>query len=80
MQELQPFKVTSRGEMMQMNNMQEEAFEGKKVEASLWIKVFKMIGENKKHLYLLSMFMIMQAAIDVVFPLMNSYALNSMIS
>ncbi|MBR3840233.1 MAG: ABC transporter ATP-binding protein [Erysipelotrichales bacterium] len=63
-----------------MNNMQEEEFEGKKVEASLWIKVFKMIGENKKHLYFLAIFMIMQAAIDVVFPLMNSYALNNFVA
>lgn len=60
-----------------MNNMQEEEFEEKKVEVSLWIKVFKMLGENKKHLYLLSMFMIMQAGIDVALPLMNTYALNN---
>ncbi|MBR3693675.1 MAG: ABC transporter ATP-binding protein, partial [Erysipelotrichales bacterium] len=60
-----------------MNDFKEEEFENSKVSASLWIKVLKQLGETKKHLIYLAIFMLMQAGIDVVLPLMNTYAINN---
>lgn len=60
-----------------MNNFKEEEFENSKVSASLWIKVLKQLGENKKNLIYLAIFMLLQAGIDVVLPLLNSYAINN---
>lgn len=60
-----------------MNEIKEEEFENSKVSASLWIKVLKQLGKNRKNLIYLAIFMTMQAVIDVVLPLMNSHAINN---
>ena len=56
-----------------MNNFKEEEFENSKVSASLWIKVLKQLGENKKNLLFLSIFMLLQAGVDVILPLLKKY-------
>lgn len=60
-----------------MNEIKEQDFENSKVSVSLWLKILKQLGKNKKNLIYLSIFMLMQAVIDVVLPMMNSYAINN---
>ena len=59
---------------------EEKDFTQEKIDSSLWIKVIKMLGENRKNLVYLSIFMLMQASIDVILPLLNTYAINHFVA
>lgn len=59
--------------------LQEEEFEAKKIDASLWMAIVKQLGQSRRHLIVLFVFMIFLAAGDIVMPLLNKYAIDHFI-
>ncbi len=57
----------------------EEQDYNKKIDFSLWKKLIKYLKPYKKLLILLGVVMVVVAAIDVTFPIMNEYAINNFV-
>ncbi|AMC93836.1 ABC transporter ATP-binding protein [Erysipelothrix larvae] len=64
---------------MQENQFKEEEFESKKIDITLWKQIFKLLFKHKKFVYGLIGFNIVVTICDVVFPMMNQYAINNFV-
>ena len=61
-----------------MQAFQEQEYT-KRIDFSLWKKIFRIAKDYHKNLALIVLFMTVSAIIDVVLPLMNSYAIDTII-
>ncbi len=61
-----------------MQAFQEQEY-SKRIDFSLWKKIFHIAKDYHKNLALIVLFMTVSAIIDVVLPLMNSYAIDTII-
>ena len=59
--------------------MHEEEFSLQKVELSLWKKLWQLIMVHQKKLYKAFLIMFFVAAIEVIFPIMNRWAIDTFI-
>lgn len=62
--------------IMSNNILQEQEFTSDTLDKTLWSKVFKILMEHKKHIIQLAVFMCISAALDVLIPLLNRYAID----
>lgn len=63
-----------------MQNFDEHKDENKKLDFSIWKKVFKVMVRRKKLVFLLVVTLLVMAVLDIVYPLMNSYAIKTFFS
>lgn len=54
----------------------EEQFTSEKLDVGLWKKILKMLLENKKNLFLALFFVLLEAVIGVILPVLNRYAID----
>lgn len=59
-----------------MSNREEEQFTSEKLDIGLWKKILKMLLENKKNLFLALFFVLLEAVIGVILPVLNRYAID----
>lgn len=59
-----------------MSFREEESFTSDKLDLNLWKKIGKMLLENKKNLILALVFVLGEAVIGVVLPILNRYAID----
>ena len=59
-----------------MNSFEEQDFTSEKFSAGVWKKILKLVIKRKKHLVLMIIFVIGLALLDVVYPLLNAYAVE----
>ncbi|MDE8082386.1 ABC transporter ATP-binding protein [Erysipelothrix rhusiopathiae] len=59
-----------------MSNREEEQFTSEKLDVGLWKKILKMLLENKKNLFLALFFVLLEAVIGVILPVLNRYAID----
>ena len=62
-----------------MQSFQEEDYT-KRFDLSLWVKLLKIAKPYHKNLFNIALFMSISAIIDVILPLMNSYAIDNYIA
>ncbi|MGI6782006.1 MAG: ABC transporter ATP-binding protein [Acholeplasmataceae bacterium] len=63
-----------------MQNYDEHNEEIKKLNISVWEKIFRVMIQKKKPLFFLIISSILLACLDIVYPLMNSYAIKTYFS
>lgn len=61
---------------MSETGFQEKEYNTDSLDTSLWKKIINLLGSQKKNLYLLFLFMLFVAILDVVFPLLNKIAID----
>ncbi len=61
-------------------HFEEQEFNTDSLDTGLWKKIFKLLWVHKKKLYVLYMFMIFVATVDVVFPYLNKIAIDTFIT
>ena len=59
-----------------MNSFEETDFSNEKFSAGIWKKILKVVLKRKKSLVLMIVFVLLLAFLDVVFPLLNTYAIE----
>ncbi|WP_323616045.1 ABC transporter ATP-binding protein [Erysipelothrix rhusiopathiae] len=59
-----------------MSYREEEQFTSEKLDVGLWKKILKMLLENKKNLFLGLFFVLLEAVIGVILPVLNRYAID----
>lgn len=59
-----------------MNSFEEQDFSSEKFSAGIWKKILKLVLKRKKHLILMIIFVIGLAGLDILYPLLNSYAIE----
>ncbi|MDE8333606.1 ABC transporter ATP-binding protein [Erysipelothrix rhusiopathiae] len=59
-----------------MSYREEEQFTSEKLDVGLWKKILKMLLENKKNLFLALFFVLLEAVIGVILPVLNRYAID----
>lgn len=64
---------------MQQNQFKEEEFESKNIDISLWKQIFKLLFKRKRYIVALISFNIIVVLCDVLFPIMNQYAINNFV-
>ena len=62
-----------------MQSFQEEDYT-KRFDLSLWLKLLRIAKPYHKNLWIIGVFMGISAIIDVIMPLMNSYAIDNYIA
>lgn len=62
-----------------MSRHQEETFTSTSLNVTLWKKIFSLLWIQKKHIIILYIFMITLAIGDVIFPLLNRFAIDEFI-
>ncbi|MDE8157425.1 ABC transporter ATP-binding protein [Erysipelothrix rhusiopathiae] len=59
-----------------MSYREEDQFTSEKLDVGLWKKILKMLLENKKNLFLALFFVLLEAVIGVILPVLNRYAID----
>lgn len=59
-----------------MNSFEEQDFASEKFSAGVWKKILKLVLKRKKHLILMIIFVVGLALLDILYPLLNSYAVE----
>ena len=59
-----------------MNSFEEQDFASEKFSAGVWKKILKLVIKRKKHLILMIIFVVGLALLDIVYPLLNAYAVE----
>lgn len=59
-----------------MNSFEEQDYSSEKFSAGIWKKIFKLVLKRKKHLILMVIFVIGLACMDIIYPLLNKYAIE----
>ena len=59
-----------------MNSFEEQDYSSEKFSAGIWKKIFKVVLKRKKHLILMIIFVVGLACMDIVYPLLNKYAID----
>lgn len=62
--------------MMSEIRFQEKEYNTDSLDAGLWKKIINLLGNQKKDLYWLFVFMLLVAVLDVVFPYLNKIAID----
>lgn len=62
------------------NHVEEQEFNTDSLDTKLWRRIFALLMVHKKKLYVLFMFMIMVATVDVIFPYLNKMAIDTYVS
>ena len=62
-----------------MSNFQEETYTSTSLDTSLWKRLLSLLWLQKKHIILLYAFMISLAIGDLLFPLLNRFAIDEFI-
>ena len=62
------------------NHAEEQEFNTDSLDTKLWRRIFALLMVHKKKLYVLFMFMIMVATVDVIFPYLNKMAIDTYVS
>ena len=62
------------------NHVEEQEFNTDSLDTKLWRRIFDLLMVHKKKLYVLFMFMIMVATVDVIFPYLNKMAIDTYVS
>lgn len=60
-----------------MNNFEEQDYTSEKFSFSVWKKIFKLVIRNKGSLILLIISVLGLAFLDIIYPLMNAYAIKT---
>ena len=63
-----------------MNSFEEHDYTKEKFSFGIWKKIIKLVIKRKKHLVILLLFVIGLAVLDIIYPLMNSYAIRTYFS
>ena len=63
-----------------MSNYDENDYQSEKFSAGIWKKLIKLVIKRKKHLILMIIFVLGLAALDVIYPLLNRYAIQTYFS
>lgn len=59
-----------------MNSFEEQDYSSEKFSAGIWKKILKLVLKRKKHLILMIIFVIGLACMDIIYPLLNKYAID----
>ena len=59
-----------------MNSFEEQDFSSEKFNAGIWKKILKLVIKRTKHLIFLIIFVIGLAVLDILYPLLNKYAIE----
>lgn len=59
-----------------MNSFEEIDYSNEKFSAGIWKKILKLVLKRKKGMIGMIIFVLMLAALDIVFPLLNTYAIK----
>lgn len=59
-----------------MNSFEEQDYSSEKFSAGIWKKIFKLVLKRKKHLILMIIFVVGLACMDIIYPLLNKYAIE----
>ncbi|WP_342621911.1 ABC transporter ATP-binding protein [Erysipelothrix sp. P66] len=59
-----------------MSYREEEQFTSEKLDVGLWKKILMMLLENKKNLFLALFFVLFEAVIGIILPILNRYAID----
>ena len=60
-----------------MNNYEEQDYSTQKFNASVWKKIIKLVIKNKGSLALMIISVLGLAFLDIMYPLMNTYAIKT---
>lgn len=60
-----------------MDNFEEQDYSNQKFSFSVWKKIFKIVIKNKGSVILLVISVLGLAVLDIIYPLMNAYAINT---
>ena len=63
-----------------MNNFEEKDYTNEKISLSVWKKIIKLVFKRKRHVIVLILFVIMLVALDIIYPLLNKYAIENYFS
>lgn len=63
-----------------MNNFEEQDYNNEKISLGVWKKIIKLVFKQKKHMILMIIFVACLAALDIIYPLFNKYALENYFS
>lgn len=63
-----------------MNSFEEHDYTKEKFSFGIWKKIIKLVIKRKKHVVFLLVFVIGLAVLDIVYPLMNTYAIRNYFS
>lgn len=63
-----------------MSKQQEKDFSNQKITFKTWLQLINVMGKEKKLLLVLIILMIIQAVLEVIMPIMNTYVLNNYIN
>lgn len=59
-----------------MNSFEEQDYSNEKFSAGIWKKIIKLVIKKKKNIILLILSVILLACLDIVYPLLNQYAIK----
>ena len=59
-----------------MNNFEEQDYSNEKISLGIWKKIIRLVFKQKKYVILMILFVFCLVALDVIYPLLNKYALN----
>lgn len=62
-----------------MSHFEEKTYDTSSLNIALWKRILKLLWIQKKDLFILYAFMIMLALVDVLFPLMNRFAIDQFV-
>ena len=60
-----------------MESFEEMDFSNEKFSLGIWKKILKLVLKRKKSMVLMIVFVLMLAALDIIFPLLNSHAIKA---
>jgi ATP-binding cassette subfamily B protein len=63
-----------------VNNFEEKDYTNEKISLSVWKKIIKLVFKRKRHVIVLILFVIMLVALDIIYPLLNKYAIENYFS
>jgi len=59
-----------------MNNFEEFDYTNEKISLGIWKKIIKLVFKRKKHMMFMIMFVVLLTILDIVYPLLNKYAIE----
>ncbi|MFA7435648.1 MAG: ABC transporter ATP-binding protein [Bacilli bacterium] len=59
-----------------MNNFEEHDYNNEKISLGVWKKIIKLVFKSRKHVILMMVFVFFLTVLDIIYPLLNKYALD----
>lgn len=59
-----------------MNNFEEHDYNNEKISLGVWKKIINLVFKSRKHVILMMVFVFFLTVLDIIYPLLNKYALD----